>query len=81
MNGAAAHLVAAGDIAIIANFVLLGDAEARSWEQHVVFVDCANRVVEKRSERPALGSLSRGLSPSVDPGYFAHSQTSAFTRS
>ena len=81
VNGAAAQLVDAGDVAIIANFVSLSDAEARSWEPHVVFVDCANRVVGSRSERPALQSSSRGLSPSWDPGYFPHFHTSAFTRS
>jgi aspartate 1-decarboxylase len=51
INGAAAHLVDPGDLVIIANFVSLDDAEARSWQPNVVFVDTENRLVEKRPER------------------------------
>jgi len=51
VNGAAAHLVHAGDLIIIADFVSLDDAEARSWRPRVVFVDDANRLVERRPER------------------------------
>lgn len=50
MNGAAAHLVHAGDLVIIANFVSLDEAEARCWQPSVVFVDIHNRPVETRSE-------------------------------
>lgn len=52
VNGAAAHLAHAGDLVIIASFVSLDDAEARSWRPRVVFVDPENRMVETRSERP-----------------------------
>jgi aspartate 1-decarboxylase len=51
VNGAAAHLVDAGQLAVIASFVSLDDAEARSWQPRVVFVDDMNRVVETRPER------------------------------
>ncbi len=51
INGAAAHLVHIGDLVIIASFVSLDDAEARSWQPSVVFVDSDNHLVEKRPER------------------------------
>lgn len=54
VNGAAAHHAAKGDLVIIANFVEVGDAEARTWEPHVVFVDEANRIKELRAERIAM---------------------------
>lgn len=50
VNGAAAHLVHAGDLVIIAAFVQLDDVEARAWEPRVVFVDAKNRIAEKRAE-------------------------------
>jgi aspartate 1-decarboxylase len=53
VNGAAAHLVHAGDLVIIATFVELEDAEASLWEPQVVFVDARNRIVGKRAERVA----------------------------
>ncbi len=57
VNGAAAHLVRAGDVIIIANFVLLDDEEARSWRPRAVFVDERNSIREVRPERVyALGS-------------------------
>lgn len=45
INGAAAHLVKAGDLVIIMNYVGLDDAEARKWKPIVVHVDEHNRVV------------------------------------
>ena len=61
VNGAAAHLVHAGNLVIIASFVSLDDAEARLWQPRAVFVDGANRVVERRAERlPARGGDRRG---------------------
>jgi len=50
VNGAAAHLVSAGDLVIIASFVELDDAEARSWTPRAVFVDADNHAVEVRAE-------------------------------
>ena len=50
VNGAAAHLVHAGDLVILATFVELEDAEARAWMPKAVFVDADNRAVEIRAE-------------------------------
>lgn len=69
VNGAAAHLVNAGDRVIIANFVELTDAECSSWTPSVVFVDAENRIRELRTElagqaMPATVSCSGG--PELD---------------
>lgn len=45
INGAAARLVAPGDLVIIMSYVQLADAEARAWQPRVVFVDADNRIV------------------------------------
>lgn len=50
VNGAAAHLVNEGDLVIIASFVELDDAEARSWTPRAVFVDEKNRAIDVRAE-------------------------------
>lgn len=52
INGAAAHLVAPGDLAIIATFGEMDDAEARQHTPTVVFVDGDNRITEIAVERP-----------------------------
>lgn len=53
INGAAAHLVAPGDVVIIAAFVSLGEAEVRSWRPSVVLVDSSNKIRPmRRPERP-----------------------------
>lgn len=43
INGAAAHLVHAGDIVILVSYGMLADAEARTYKPAVVFVDGSNR--------------------------------------
>jgi aspartate 1-decarboxylase len=45
INGAAAHLVKAGDLVILANYGFLTAAEASAHRPRVVHVDAANRVV------------------------------------
>src|SRR5688500_7821867 len=45
INGAAAHLVEAGDLVIIMSYAVLNDAEARALKPRVVHVDAANRIV------------------------------------
>jgi aspartate 1-decarboxylase len=45
INGAAAHLVHAGDLVIIMSYCLLSDAEARTLKPKVVHVDEDNRVI------------------------------------
>jgi aspartate 1-decarboxylase len=52
VNGAAAHLVSPGDLAIIATFGDMEDAEARQHTPRVVFVDADNRITEISAERP-----------------------------
>lgn len=54
INGAAAHLVQPGDKVIIATFVDMEDAEARSHQPTNVFVDEDNRVKELRPEIVSL---------------------------
>jgi aspartate 1-decarboxylase len=44
INGAAAHLVKPGDVVIIASFVQMEGAEARSYEPRMCFVDARNRL-------------------------------------
>ncbi len=44
VNGAAARMVAPGDMVIIASWVRLDEAEAQNWEPHLVFVDERNRI-------------------------------------
>ena len=45
INGAAAHLVRAGDLVIIMNYAAMDDAEAKRWKPIVVHVDEKNRVI------------------------------------
>ncbi|WP_024285736.1 aspartate 1-decarboxylase [Cellulomonas sp. KRMCY2] len=44
VNGAAAHLVHAGDVVIVIAYGLLPDADARTYRPRVVHVDGANRI-------------------------------------
>jgi len=46
INGAAAHLVNAGDLVIIISYTMIEDAEARKLVPTVVHVDEQNRVVK-----------------------------------
>jgi aspartate 1-decarboxylase len=52
INGAAAHHMKPGDIAIIATFGDMEDAEARTHLPRVVLVDEHNRVKDLGTERP-----------------------------
>jgi aspartate 1-decarboxylase len=45
INGAAAHLVHAGDLVIIMSYCMLDDAEAKTLKPKVVHVDQDNRIV------------------------------------
>lgn len=52
VNGAAAHLVQAGDLIIIAAYAWLSETEAAGHRPKVVFVDAANRITAlARAER------------------------------
>lgn len=48
LNGAAAHLVAVGDLVIVMSYVQLEEAEAATWRPKVVLVDERNRIAERR---------------------------------
>jgi aspartate 1-decarboxylase len=58
INGAAAHLVHAGDLVIIISYAMLTDAEARSLEPRIVHVDANNRIVKLGNDaaEPVPGS-------------------------
>ena len=60
INGAAAHLVHPGDLVILIAYAQLEDAEARTFETHVVFVDRDNRVVGTGAD-PAEALPGSGL--------------------
>jgi aspartate 1-decarboxylase len=52
INGAAAHLVHAGDLVILASYGWMSAAEAESHRPRVVHVDGRNRIIElSREER------------------------------
>jgi aspartate 1-decarboxylase len=63
INGAAAHLIHPGDVIIIIGYGMLTDAEARSRDAHVVFVDADNRIVQLGAD-PGDVPLGFGLMPS-----------------
>ena len=46
INGAAARLISPGDTVIVIAYAAMDDAEARTFEPQVVFVDRDNRIVE-----------------------------------
>ncbi|WP_406678644.1 aspartate 1-decarboxylase [Moorella sp. ACPs] len=53
-NGAAARLVQPGDIVIIISYGIFTDAEARSHQPRVIFLDSQNKITEVRDgEGPA----------------------------
>ena len=50
INGAAAHLVNAGDLVIIISYAFMDDAAARELKPRIVHVDGDNRIVELGSD-------------------------------
>jgi aspartate 1-decarboxylase len=50
INGAAARLVAPGDLVILISYATMTDTEARSFTPRVVFVDAGNRVIGTGSD-------------------------------
>ena len=66
INGAAAHLVEPGDIAIIIGYAQMDEAEARTFVPRVVFVDHRNRIVDIGGD-PALVPDGFGLQASGLP--------------
>lgn len=62
INGAAARMVAPGDLVIIASFVDMDGAQALAHEPKLVFVDAGNRMLPTRKEeggQATLKSVSR----------------------
>jgi aspartate 1-decarboxylase len=55
LNGAAAHLVAKGDLVILATYADYEDAEARAHRPRVVFVDAQNRSTSKAGPHAVAG--------------------------
>jgi aspartate 1-decarboxylase len=49
INGAAAHLVAPGDLVILIAYATMDDDESRRYLPRVVFVDDGNRIVHQGS--------------------------------
>ena len=66
INGAAAHLIQPGDIAIIIAYAQMDEMEARRFVPRVVFVDHHNRIVEIGGD-PAIVPDGFGLEASVTP--------------
>ncbi|MEU4211579.1 aspartate 1-decarboxylase [Streptomyces sp. NPDC026206] len=63
INGAAARLISPGDLVIIIAYGSMDDAEARTFEPRVVFVDEHNAVADLGSDPAAVpegSGLSRG---------------------
>jgi aspartate 1-decarboxylase len=51
LNGAAARLVAVGDLVIVMTYVGVSDEEARTWQPTVVHVDADNRQSSSQSQK------------------------------
>lgn len=58
LNGAAAHLVAKGDLVILATYAEYEDAEARQHKPRVVFVDGENRALSGSHDLASVGALA-----------------------
>ena len=67
INGAAAHLVHPGDVVILIAYGGLSDAEARTYEPHVVLVDAENRIVDVGDDPGQVPGGWDGLEPSGVP--------------
>jgi len=51
LNGAAARLVAKGDIVIILSYQSMADDEAAAYTPHLVYVDAQNRIIDTNGTR------------------------------
>ena len=66
INGAAAHLIQPGDIAIIIAYAQMDEVEARAFVPRVVFVDHDNRIVDIGGD-PAVVPGGFGIESSGTP--------------
>lgn len=68
INGAAAHLVHAGDLVILMSYAQMDDASARRYRPRVVHVDGANSIVDLDDDpagtRPGVPATDAVGSPS-----------------
>lgn len=74
INGAAAHLVTAGDLVILITYSLLDEESAHTYTPHVVFVDEANAIVNTSGEPgqvPNVAATTSALKSSGIP-FSAH---------
>lgn len=60
INGAAAHLVAPGDLVILIAYATMDENESRHYRPRVVFVDADNRIVHQGGD-PAFPRLEGWL--------------------
>lgn len=67
INGAAAHLVHAGDVVILIAYGVLSDEDARTYTPAVVFVDEHNRIVEVNGEPGRVPEVDAGQARLVEP--------------
>ena len=67
INGAAAHLVAPGDVVILIAYGMLADAEARTFHPHVVFVDEQNRILDLSDDPGQVPLAGRDLHGGLEP--------------
>ncbi|MFB9906188.1 aspartate 1-decarboxylase [Allokutzneria oryzae] len=65
INGAAAHLVHPGDLVILIAYGVMDDAEARTHQPKVIFVDAANSIVELGAD-PAHAPEGSGLTSGAE---------------
>ena len=54
INGAAAHLIHAGDLVIIVSYCSLNDTEIQNHAPTIVHVDEGNKIILKTTEQPVL---------------------------
>lgn len=69
INGAAAHLVAPGDLVILLSYATMHDSQARHYGPRVVFVDAANRIADiggDAGHAPAGSGLTSGDAATLD---------------
>ncbi len=66
INGAAAHLIQPGDIAIVIAYAQMDEVEARTFVPRVVFVDHDNRIVNIGDD-PGVVPDGSGLTSSGTP--------------
>jgi aspartate 1-decarboxylase len=61
INGAAAHLVHPGDLVILIAYGTMEDAEARSYQPRVVFVDTDNKQIDLGHDPAYVPADAAGL--------------------